>query len=58
MVKHWWVPGGRTIERTGDAVCGLHHVEQDKEHRFLGSTSKQSSMGFLVWASKPATEVW
>jgi hypothetical protein len=23
------VHGGRTIERSGDAVCGLHHVQGD-----------------------------
>jgi hypothetical protein len=27
---------GRMIERLGDAVCGLHHACEDKEHGFLG----------------------
>jgi hypothetical protein len=28
--------GGRTIERSGDVVCGLHRVRGDKERGFLG----------------------
>jgi hypothetical protein len=28
--------GGRMIERSGDAVCGLHRVREDDERRFLG----------------------
>jgi hypothetical protein len=31
-----WVLGGRTIERSGGAVCGLHRAHGDEEHRFLG----------------------
>jgi hypothetical protein len=27
---------GRTIERSGDAVCGLHRACGDEEHGFLG----------------------
>jgi hypothetical protein len=27
--------GGRTIRRTGDAVCGLHRARGDEEHMFL-----------------------
>jgi hypothetical protein len=27
---------GRTIERSGGAMCGLHHVREDEEHEFLG----------------------
>jgi hypothetical protein len=27
---------GRAIERSGDAVCGLHRACGDEEHRFLG----------------------
>jgi hypothetical protein len=27
---------GRTIGRSGDAVCGLHHACRDDERRFLG----------------------
>jgi hypothetical protein len=30
------VLGGRTIERSGDAVCGLHRAHGDEERRFLG----------------------
>jgi hypothetical protein len=30
------VLGGRMIERSGDAVCGLHRVRRDEERRFLG----------------------
>jgi hypothetical protein len=28
--------GDRTIERSGDDVCGLHRARGDKKHRFLG----------------------
>jgi hypothetical protein len=31
-----WVLGGRTIERSGGAMCGLHRARRDEEHRFLG----------------------
>jgi hypothetical protein len=27
---------GRTIERSGDAVCGLHRAHGEEEHGFLG----------------------
>jgi hypothetical protein len=30
------VLSGRTIERSGDAVCGLYHAHEDENHRFLG----------------------
>jgi hypothetical protein len=30
------VLGGRTIRRSVDAICGLHHARVDKEHGFLG----------------------
>jgi hypothetical protein len=30
------VLGGRAVERSGGAVCGLHLARGDKEHRFLG----------------------
>jgi hypothetical protein len=30
------VLGGRAIERSGDAVCGLHRAQGDEEHGFLG----------------------
>jgi hypothetical protein len=28
--------GDRAIERSGDAVCSLHHACGDEEHEFLG----------------------
>jgi hypothetical protein len=27
-----WVLGGRTIERSDDAMCGLHGARGDEEH--------------------------
>jgi hypothetical protein len=30
------VLGGRVIERSGGAVCGLHRARGDEEHGFLG----------------------
>jgi hypothetical protein len=30
------VLGGRAIERSGGAVCGLHHARGDEECGFLG----------------------
>jgi hypothetical protein len=30
------VLGDRTIGRSGDAVCGMHHARGDEEHMFLG----------------------
>jgi hypothetical protein len=30
------VLGGRTIERSGGAVCGLHRAHGEEEHGFLG----------------------
>jgi hypothetical protein len=30
------VLGGRTIERSGDAVCGLYHAQEDEKREFLG----------------------
>jgi hypothetical protein len=31
-----WLLGGRTIEGSGDVVCGLHRARGDEEHEFLG----------------------
>jgi hypothetical protein len=31
-----WVLSGRAIERSGDAVCGLHRVCVDEKCGFLG----------------------
>jgi hypothetical protein len=30
------VLGGRTIGRSGDAVCGLYRAHEDVKHEFLG----------------------
>jgi hypothetical protein len=30
------VLGGWVIERSGDAVCGLHRARRDEEHVFFG----------------------
>jgi hypothetical protein len=35
---------GRTIGRSGDAVCDLHRARGDEERRFLGWASKPRSM--------------
>jgi hypothetical protein len=43
---------GWTIERSGDAICGLHHAQGDDEHGFHGSTSKPRSMVSPSFASK------
>jgi hypothetical protein len=36
--------GGRTIWRSGDPVCGLHHAREDEERVFLGWALKLRSM--------------
>jgi hypothetical protein len=38
------VLSGRAIERSGVAVCDLHHARGDKERKFFGSASKPRSM--------------
>jgi hypothetical protein len=38
------VLGGQTIERSGNAVCGLHRAQGHEERMFLGSASKPRSM--------------
>jgi hypothetical protein len=30
-----WVVGGRVVERSGGAVCGLHLARGDEEHGFV-----------------------
>jgi hypothetical protein len=30
------VVGGRVIERSGDAMCGLHRARGDERHGFIG----------------------
>jgi hypothetical protein len=51
------VLGGQTIERSGDAVCSLHHTQGDEEHMFLGSSSKPRSIVSPGLASKPVVAV-
>jgi hypothetical protein len=31
-----WVLGGRTVEKSDDAVCGLYCARGDEERMFLG----------------------
>jgi hypothetical protein len=31
-----WILDGWAIERSGDAVCGLHRARGDEEREFLG----------------------
>jgi hypothetical protein len=62
------VLGGRMIERSGDAVCGLHRARGDDECRFLGLASKPrwtvcqwfclktTGMGLVIWATKSPHE--
>jgi hypothetical protein len=42
----------RMIEGSGDAVCGLHHAQGDKERRFFGLASKPRSKISPSLASK------
>jgi hypothetical protein len=49
--------GGQTIQRSGDAVCGLHHAQVDEEHGFLSLASKPSSTVSPGLASKPMVMV-
>jgi hypothetical protein len=37
------VLGGRTIKRSGGAVCGVHRACRDEKHMFLGWASKARS---------------
>jgi hypothetical protein len=48
-----WVLGGRTIEKSSDAVCGLHRAREDEEHEFLDCASKQGRRFVSDLASKP-----
>jgi hypothetical protein len=47
-----WLLGGRTIERSGDTMCGLYHAQGDEEHGFLGLASKPRSTVSPYLASK------
>jgi hypothetical protein len=40
--------GGRTIGRSGDAVCGLYHAQGDEKHMVLGLASKPRLMSFPI----------
>jgi hypothetical protein len=46
------VLGGRSIERSGDSLCSLHHAQGDEERAFLGSASKPRWTGSPSLASK------
>jgi hypothetical protein len=46
------VLGGQTIERSGDAVCGLHRVKRDEEHGFPDLSLKVGSYSLMICASK------
>jgi hypothetical protein len=52
------VLGGRAIERSGGAMCGLHCVRGDEERRFLGWALKPRSTVFSGLASKPVATVF
>jgi hypothetical protein len=52
-----WVLSGRTIERSGDAVCDLYHEQRDDECGFLGLASKPRSTVSLGLASKSVATV-
>jgi hypothetical protein len=49
--------GGRTIEISGDAVCGLHRAQGDEDLGFLGSASKPRSTVSPSLASKPVVTI-
>jgi hypothetical protein len=51
------VLAGRTIERTGDIVCGLYCAQGDEEREFLGSASKPRLRISPSLASKLVTTV-
>jgi hypothetical protein len=57
-----WLSKGRvldgwTIERSGDAMCGLHRAQGDEDHGFLGVASKPRSTVSPGLASKPMATV-
>jgi hypothetical protein len=51
------VLGGRTIEMSGDAICGLLHAQGDEEREFPGLASKSRSMVSPNLASKSVATV-
>jgi hypothetical protein len=48
---------GRTIERSGDAMCGLHRAQVDEARTFLGLASKTGSTVSPCLASKPVATI-
>jgi hypothetical protein len=47
------VLGGRAIERSNDAMCGLHRAHGDEKHNFLGFLSLKTKVdGFLQFSLK------
>jgi hypothetical protein len=46
------VLGDRTVERSGDVVCGLYHAQGDEEREFPGLGLKTGSYSLVIWASK------
>jgi hypothetical protein len=40
---------GRTIEKSGDILCGLHRAQRDEERGFLGLASNQGRQFLPVW---------
>jgi hypothetical protein len=51
------VLGGRTIERSSDAVCSLHRAQGDEERKFLGLASKPRLTVSPGLASKPVAMI-
>jgi hypothetical protein len=51
------VLSSRMIERSGDAVCGLHCAQGDEEDGFLGLASKLRSTVSPNLVSKPVATV-
>jgi hypothetical protein len=51
------VLGGRTIQRSCNAMCGLHHAQGDEERVFLDSASKPRSTVSPGLTSKPLARV-
>jgi hypothetical protein len=49
--------GGRTIERSGDTVCGLYRAQGDEIHEFLGLAPKPRSTVSPGLATKPVATV-
>jgi hypothetical protein len=45
--------GGRTIRRSDDVVCGLHHARENNERGFLVEAQNQGRQFVTGLASKP-----